>query len=73
MAVDIKEIVEQIMDKAKKDPKLMDNLKKDPEKTIESLTGIDIPDGMMDKVVAAIKSKETMNKISGIVNMFNKD
>ena len=50
--MDITKIVTDIVNKAKADPALLANLAKDPEKTIESLTGIDIPDGQLDNVIA---------------------
>ena len=55
--MDITKIVTDIVNKAKADPALLANLAKDPEKTIESLTGIDIPDGQLDNVIAGVKTK----------------
>ena len=55
--MDITKIVTDIVNKAKADPALLANLAKDPEKTIESLTGIDIPDGQLDSVVAGVKTQ----------------
>ncbi len=55
--MDITKIVTDIINKAKADPELLANLAKDPEKTIESLTGIDIPDGQLDSVVAGVKTQ----------------
>lgn len=72
MAVDVKKIVEDIVTKAKNDPDLMNKLKKDPEKTIESLTGIDIPDGYVDQVVKAVKGKISIDKVSDIMGMLKK-
>ena len=55
--MDITKIVTDIINKAKADPELLANLAKDPEKTIESLTGIDIPDGQLDSVVEGVKTQ----------------
>ncbi|RRJ27008.1 hypothetical protein EHV10_03090 [Lachnoanaerobaculum gingivalis] len=55
--MDITKIVTDIINKAKADPELLANLAKDPEKIIESLTGIDIPDGQLDSVVAGVKTQ----------------
>jgi hypothetical protein len=55
--MDITKIVTDIINKAKADPELLSNLAKDPEKTIEGLTGIDIPDGQLDSVVAGVKTQ----------------
>ncbi|MCQ2081525.1 MAG: hypothetical protein MJZ11_07690 [Lachnospiraceae bacterium] len=70
MAFDIKKTVDEIVNKAKSDPEFMDKLQKDPEKTIESLTGFDIPDGMADQVLTAVKAKVGAGKLSGILDMF---
>lgn len=55
--LDIKDKIEEITGKIKNDPKLMDEFKKDPVKTIEKLTGIDLPDDITEKVAAGVKSK----------------
>ena len=72
MAVDVKEMVEQVVSKAKNDPDFMKKLQSDPEKTIESVIGVDVPDGAVDQVLAAVKSKVTLDKISGVMNMLKK-
>ncbi len=69
---DVKELIDKVVDKAKNDPKFMDELKKDPEKAIESVIGMDIPDGMADKVLSAVKSKDTLDKVGGVLNMLKK-
>lgn len=72
MAVDVKEMIDSVMKKAQSDPDFLNKLKSDPEKAIESVIGIDIPDGVADQVVTAVKGKITMDKISGVMNLFNK-
>ena len=67
--MDITKIVTDIINKAKADPALLANLTSDPEMTIENLTGIDIPDGQLDSVVAGVK--EQITKI-GISNAMDK-
>lgn len=70
---DVKAIVNKIVDKAKSDPDFMKKLNDDPEKAIESVAGIDIPDGMLDKVVAAVKTKEFSDKAGDILkNLISK-
>lgn len=69
--MDIKAKITEIVDKIKGDPKLMDKFKKDPEKTIEGVAGVDIPDGMADKVVSGVKAKLAGDKISdGLKKLF---
>lgn len=55
--MDITKIVTDIVNKAKADPALLSNLTKDPEKTIEGLIGIDIPDGQLDSIVSGVKTQ----------------
>ena len=55
--MDIKAIVETTVKKIKADPKLLSSFSSDPEKTIENIAGVDIPDGQLDKVVKGVKEK----------------
>lgn len=70
--MDIKEKIEEIVEKVKKDDNIKENFMKDPEKTIESLAGIDIPDGMLDKVVDGVKAKLTADKLGDAVDSLKK-
>lgn len=72
MAVDVKAIVDQIVTKAKSDPEFMKKLQNDPEKTIESVIGVDIPDGAVDQVLSAVKGKIALDKISGVMDLLKK-
>lgn len=72
MAIDAKEMIEQVVAKAKNDPEFMKNLQSDPEKAIESVIGVDIPDGVADQVLTAVKGKVTLDNISGVMNLFKK-
>lgn len=56
-AMDIKGKIGDITDKVKNDKDFQKDLKKDPVKAVENLTGIDIPDDKVDKVVDAAKDK----------------
>ena len=64
----IKEIIENIVKKIKGDPGALKNFKSDPEKTVESIAGVDIPDGALDKVVAGVKAKLAADEGAGIVD-----
>lgn len=72
MANDIKAMIDQVVSKAKSDPDFMKKLQSDPEKTIESVVGVDIPDGAVDEILAAVKSKVTLDKLSGVMDLFKK-
>ena len=64
--MDIKAKINEIADKIKNDPSLKEDFQKDPEKAIEKVIGVDIPDGMVDKVVDGVKAKLTADKLGGV-------
>ena len=74
MGFDIKGKISEIIDKIKNDKGLMDKFKANPEKTVEELVGMDIPDGMLDKVVDGVKSGVVVDKakdaLGAIKNLF---
>lgn len=53
----IKNIIEDVVEKVKKDPDFAKKFKKDPVKAIEGVIGINLPDDKIDEVVNAIKLK----------------
>ena len=55
-AMDIKEKLGDLTEKVK-DKDFKDDLKKDPVKAVENLTGLDIPEDKVDKVVDVAKDK----------------
>lgn len=73
----IKEIIENIVKKIKGDPSALKNFQDDPEKAVENLAGVDIPDGSMDKIISGVKEKLGSDAASGVVDkikgFFNKD
>ncbi len=64
--MDIKAKISEIVDKIKNDPSLKEDFTKDPEKTVEKLLGVDIPDGIADKVVDGVKAKLTGDALGGL-------
>lgn len=68
----IKEQIEKIVDKIKNDSNFKEDFMKNPEKAIEKLTGIDIPDGMVDKVVDGVKAKLAGDKLAGAMDSIKK-
>ena len=66
--MDIKETINEIVDKVKNDPKLMESFKKDPVKTVESVSGVDLPDDAVEKIVAAVKGKVTLDKATDVLD-----
>ena len=59
----IKDKIEDIVEKIKKDPKLLQKFKDEPIKTVEGLIGIDLPDDQIEKIVDAVKAKISLDKV----------
>ena len=59
--MDIKEklqdLVESVTKKLKEDPSLLSSFKKEPIKVIEKVTGIDLPDEQIEKLITMVKAK----------------
>ena len=45
----------------------------DPVKAVEALLGVDLPDELVNKVIAAVKDKMNGKDINDIVAMFNEN
>ena len=69
----IKDKIEDIVEKIKKDPKLLQKFKDDPIKTVEGLIGIDLPDAQIMKIVDAVKAKISLDKVGDLLGgLFSK-
>ena len=68
--MDIKEIikdkVEDIVDKVKKDKSFAEKFKKDPVKAVEGVLGIDLPDEQINAIVTAVKGKIGLDALGGL-------
>ena len=67
MAFDIKAKVEEIVEKIKKDPKLITEFQNKPIPTVEKLIGVDLPDDTIMKIVELVKAKLDMDKVSDLL------
>ena len=61
--MDIREKIEAIVEKVKKNPALLKKFNTEPVKVVEELVGIDLLDELIEKVVDGIKAKLTMDKM----------
>ncbi|MCM1125291.1 MAG: hypothetical protein NC429_02340 [Lachnospiraceae bacterium] len=66
--MDVKEQVTKAVDKIVKDKKLREQFQKDPVKALESVLGVDLPDGVVEQVVQGVKAKLMADKMSGAVD-----
>ena len=67
MALDIKEKIENIVEKIQKNPALLKKFNTDPVKVVEELVGIDLPDELIEKVVDGVKAKLTLEKAGDVL------
>ncbi len=71
--MDIKEKIEELVNKVKNDKDFGDDFKKDPVKAVESVIGIDLPDEQIEKVIDGVKAKISLDDIGDkIGDLFDK-
>ena len=70
--MDIKEKIESVIEKIKKDPNIKEQFEKDPVKAIEKVLGVDLPDDIVEKVVDGVKAKLTVDSISDVADKLKK-
>ena len=63
--MDIKEKVEEIVEKIKADKDFAKNFKADPIKTVEKLIGIDLPEDQIEALVKMVKAKVDFDALAG--------
>ena len=62
----IKEKIEQIVEKVKNDKDFAKKFKEEPIKAVEEVIGVDLPDDKINEVVNGVKAKVNLDK-SGIM------
>ena len=65
--MDIKKMIDELVEKIKSDPKLLENFQKDPIPTVEKLLGIDLPDDKIQALVEGIKAKIDLEKVGDVL------
>lgn len=74
MSIDIKTKIEELAATLQKDPSLLKNFQADPVKTLEKLTGVDLPDDQLKPLVDGIKAKLAVSdlgsKLDGLKKLF---
>jgi len=68
--MDIKEQIEAIVEKLQADKGLQAQFKQDPVKAVEKLLGVDLPDDILEKIVAGVKV--SLDDLSGAVDRLKK-
>lgn len=74
--MDIKEKIEELVNKVKNDKDFGEQFKKDPVKAVESIIGIDLPDEQIEKIIDGVKAKISLDdigdKIGGLFDKLKK-
>lgn len=70
----LKEKIEEVINKVKNDPDFAKRFQEEPVKTIEEVVGVDLPDDKINEIITAVKAKVSfdnsgiMNKVKGFFN-----
>ena len=70
--MDIKEQIEQLATKLMSDEAMKEFFAKDPIKAVEKVLGVDLPDEIIEKIVAGVKAKLTAEQIAGAASFLKK-
>ena len=62
--MDIKEKIEELVEKIDSDKALQAQFKDDPVSAVEKLLGVDLPNDVIEKIVDGVKAKLTVDKLS---------
>ena len=62
--MDIKEKIEELVEKIASDKALQAQFKSDPVSAVEKLLGVDLPNDVIEKIVDGVKAKPTADKIA---------
>lgn len=62
---EIKERIDEIVEKVKSDKTIANKFQEDPISTVEELIGIDLPNEQIETLVDGIKAKINLDKLAG--------
>lgn len=65
MELNIKEKIEELVEKIQSNPALLAKFQKEPVAAVEELTGLSLPQEQLEKLVEGIKAKITLDKVGG--------
>ena len=70
--MDIKEKIENVVEKIVKNPDIKEQFEKEPVKVIEDILGVDLPDDVVEKIIDGVKAKLTVDTISDVAGALKK-
>ena len=65
--MDIKKMVEELVQKLQKDPKLLEKFRSNPVSVVEELVGMDLPDDQIRQLAELVKAKIDLDKVGNIL------
>lgn len=69
---ELKEKVEEIVEKIKNDKDIATKFQQDPTSVVEELLGIDLPNDQINALVDAIKAKIDLDKVGSVLGGLGK-
>ncbi len=66
--MNLKEQITKMVESISKDKNLQEQFKKEPVKALESVLGVDLPDDVIEQVIAGVKAKLTADNVSDAVD-----
>ena len=65
--MDIKKMVEELVQKLQKDPNLLEKFRSNPVSVVEELVGMDLPDDQIKQMAELIKAKIDLDKVGNLL------
>ena len=69
---EIKELIEKLVEEVTKNEKIKKLWDDEPIKAIEKVLGVDLPDDLVEKVIAGVKAKLTADKLEDAAKLLKK-
>lgn len=66
--MDVKELIEKVVDAIKDNDNIKEQFEKEPVKVIEKFLGVDLPDDIVEKVIEGVKAKITIDKVADVAS-----
>jgi len=65
--MDIKKMIEDVVEKIRKNPELLKKFNDEPVPVLEQLLGVDLPDELVEQLIDGIKAKLAMDKVGDVL------
>ncbi|MCI9073452.1 MAG: hypothetical protein HFH80_11760 [Lachnospiraceae bacterium] len=62
--MNLKEQISKMVESISRDKDLQEQFKKEPVKALESVLGVDLPEDVIEQVIAGVKAKLTADNVS---------